>query len=315
MTADEAGAGRARVTTELAEVIATRRVGAYQHLTLVAPGVAEPARPGQFVALAVGGEASANLLRRCFSIHKVTPTGTYGGTVEVVVSAVGPGTRWLTSLQPHAAVDVVGPLGRPFPLPKEPVPCVLVGGGYGSAPLFWLATQLRERGCSVEMVLGAASEDRLFGVVEARRSCDGVTVTTDDGSVGLRGWVSDVLPGVLERTGGRVVYGCGPMAMLSAVSAIATAHGAVSQVAVEESMACGVGVCMTCVLPAIGADGATRMVRSCVEGPVFRGDRVRWEAFADGYCQVPPDAVGAPAGAAADARRAGGPSTTTGGAP
>ncbi|HET7399489.1 MAG TPA: dihydroorotate dehydrogenase electron transfer subunit [Intrasporangium sp.] len=278
----------------MAEVIATRRVGAYQHLTLVAPGVAELARAGQFVALAVGGESSAHLLRRSFSIHKVTPSGTYGGTVEVIVSAVGPGTRWLTGLQPHQQVDVVGPLGRAFPLPKEPVPCVLVGGGYGSAPLFWLAGELRERGCPVEMVLGAASEDRLFGVVEARRTSDGVTVTTDDGSAGLRGWVSDVLPGILERTAARVVYGCGPMGMLSSITTIAGAHGAVAQVAVEESMACGVGVCMTCVMPVVGDDGATRMVRSCVEGPVFRGDRVRWEAFDAGYCRVPTDAVGAP---------------------
>lgn len=276
------------------ELIATRRVGAYHHLTLVAPGVAELARPGQFVALAVGGPTSANLLRRCFSIHKVKPSGTYGGTVDVVVAAHGPGTQWLTRLRVHDPVDVVAPLGRPFPLPADPVPCVLVGGGYGSAPLFWLAEALRRRGCHVEMVLGAASEDRLFGVVEARRTADGVTVTTDDGSAGRRGWVSDVLGEVIDRTGAGVVYGCGPMAMLRSVTDIATAHGAVAQVAVEESMACGVGVCMTCVMPVTGNDGVTRMVRSCVEGPVFRGDRVRWDAFGDGLCRVPDDAVGAP---------------------
>jgi dihydroorotate dehydrogenase electron transfer subunit len=285
------------VAHETAEVIATRRVGAYQHLTLVAPGVAEQAKAGQFVALGVGGESSANLLRRSFSIHRVSPSGTYGGTVEIIVSAVGPGTRWITSREPHDTIDVVGPLGRPFPLPKQPVPCVLVGGGYGTAPLFWLARALRERGCHVEMVLGASSEDKLFGVVEARRSSDGVTVTTDDGSAGHRGWVSDVLPEIIDRTGAGVVYGCGPMGMLESITRVAQQHGAVAQVAVEESMACGVGVCMTCVLPVVGNDGATRMVRSCVEGPVFRGDRVRWDAFDEGYCHVPPDAVGAPAGA------------------
>ena len=276
------------------ELIASRRAGAYHHLTFVAPGVAEGARPGQFVAFAVGGPTSANLLRRCFSIHKVSPSGTYGGTVDVVISAVGPGTEWLTGLRAHDEVDIVGPLGRPFPLPTEPVACVLVGGGYGSAPLFWLAEALRERGCHVEMVLGAATESKLFGVVEARRAADGVSVTTDDGSAGTRGWVSDVLPDVVRRTGAAVVYGCGPMGMLKSVTDVATAEGAVAQVAVEESMACGVGVCMTCVMPVQGNDGATRMVRSCVEGPVFRGDRVRWDAFADGVCRVPADAVGAP---------------------
>lgn len=276
------------------ELIATRRAGAYHHLTFVAPGLAELARPGQFVALAVGGDTSANLLRRCFSIHKVSPSGTYGGTVDVVISAVGVGTEWLSTLRAHDEVDILGPLGRAFPLPTEPVACVLVGGGYGSAPLFWLAEALRERGCPVEMVLGAATESKLFGVLEARRFADGVSVTTDDGSTGTRGWVSDVLAGVIRRTGAAVVYGCGPMGMLKSITDIATAEGAVAQVAVEESMACGIGVCMTCVMPVTGNDGATKMVRSCVEGPVFRGDRVRWDAFADGLCRVPADAVGAP---------------------
>ncbi|MGL4174696.1 MAG: dihydroorotate dehydrogenase electron transfer subunit [Dermatophilaceae bacterium] len=284
------------------ELVATRRVGAYQQLSIAAPGVAELAAPGQFLALAVGGPTSATLLRRCFSIHRVEPAdisgGTvdvaFGGTVEVVVAAHGSGTRWLVALHPHDPVDVVGPLGRPFALPSAPVPCVLVGGGYGSAPLFWLAEELRRRGCRVEMVLGAASEDRLFGVDAAHRAADGVTVTTDDGSAGRRGWVSDVLPDVIRRRGARVVYACGPMAMLRAVSEIAAAHQVLAHVAVEESMACGVGVCMTCVLPVTGEDGVTRMVRSCVEGPVFRGDRVRWDAFSDGVGAVPSDALGAP---------------------
>jgi dihydroorotate dehydrogenase electron transfer subunit len=289
-------AGQAGVVQVTGELIASRRAGAYHHLTFVAPGLAEQARPGQFVALAVGGATSATLLRRCFSIHKVSPSGTYGGTVDVVISAVGPGTQWLSDLRAHDEVDIVGPLGRSFPLPKEPVACVLVGGGYGSAPLFWLAEVLRERGCPVELVLGAATEQKLFGVVEARRAADGVTVTTDDGSMGTKGWVSDVLPEVIRRSSAAVVYGCGPMGMLQAVTQIAGAEGAVAQVAVEESMACGVGVCMTCVLPVTGNDGLTRMVRSCVEGPVFRGDRVRWEAFDDGVCRVPADVVGAPRG-------------------
>ena len=145
-----------------------------------------------------------------------------------------------------------------------------------------------------EIVLGAASADRLFGVVEARRVADGVTVTTDDGSAGTQGWVSDVLPDLIARTGAGVLYGCGPMGMLRSMSAIAADHGIVAQVAVEEAMACGVGICMTCVMPVADAHGTTKMVRSCLEGPVFRGDRVRWDAFEDGLCHVPADAVGAP---------------------
>ena len=137
------------------------------------------------------------------------------------------------------------------------------------------------------MVLGAASEDRLFGVVEARRAADGVTVTTDDGSAGQpRLGVATCCRDIIDRTGAGVVYGCGPMAMLRSITDIAEADGAVAQVAVEESMACGVGVCMTCVMPVVGNDGLTRMVRSCVEGPVFRGDRVRWDAFGTSWSRA-----------------------------
>jgi dihydroorotate dehydrogenase electron transfer subunit len=284
-----------------AEVLSLQRVGAYHHLTLVADGVAERTRPGHFAALAIGDGGSAQLLRRAFSIYRSRPggpvDGTVGGTVEVVFAVHGEGTAWLARLREHDAVDVVAPLGRPFTLPKEPVPCVLVGGGYGSAPLFTLADQLRRRGCEVHMVLGAATEDRLFGPLEARRTAHSAVVTTDDGSAGERGMVTDPLPDLLARTQAAVVYACGPMAMLAAVSRVAAEHGAWSQCAVEEAMACGVGVCMTCVLPVVGDDGLTRMVRSCVEGPVFRGDRVRWSEVGT----VPADTLGAPLGAPAGA--------------
>jgi dihydroorotate dehydrogenase electron transfer subunit len=275
------------------EVLSTRRVGAYHHISMVAPGIAESARPGHFVALAVGGPYTAQLLRRAFSIYKVNQRGVYGGTVEIVVAAHGPGTQWLAQLGVHDPVDVVGPLGKPFSLPKDRVTATLVGGGYGSAPLFALAEMLRSRGSRVDFVLGAATSDRLFGALDARRMAQTVAITTDDGSAGQRGWVSDVLPDVLRRSHADVIYACGPMGMLKAVSTIAAEHGAVAQCAVEESMACGIGVCMTCVLPVVGDDGRTRMVRSCVEGPVFAGDRVRW----DDVGTIPADAVGAPVGA------------------
>lgn len=275
-----------------ARLVHAAREGVYRRMTFAAPGVAALARPGQFVALTVGGPTAATLLRRSFSILRVD---LHGDTVEVVVAAHGAGTVWLTEAGLDVEVDLVGPLGRPFPLPTEPVACVLVGGGYGSAPLFWLAQALRERGCHTELILGAASADRLFGVDLAREVADGVTVTTDDGSLGTTGWVSHVLPGVARLCGAAVVYACGPMPMLRAVTEVAGREGAVAQVAVEEAMACGVGVCMTCVLPVRGRDGRTRMVRSCVEGPVFPADRVRWDAVGDGGARVPSDAVGAPA--------------------
>jgi len=273
-----------------AEVLSIRKVGAYQAMTVIAPGIPELTRPGHFLAVQVGGPESSMLLRRAFAIYDVKDRGVYGGTVEFVFAVHGKGTAWLAQRRPQDKLDVVGPLGKPFRLPTSAVNATLVGGGYGSAPLLPLATSLRERGCRVDVVLGAGSADRLFGQLEAKRISDTIAVTTDDGSTGVRGRVSDVLPGVLDRAQTDVVYACGPMAMLRAVADQCAERGIPCQVAVEESMACGIGVCMTCVLPVIGADGLTRMVRSCVEGPVFLADRVRW----DDVGTVPADAVGAP---------------------
>lgn len=272
------------------EVLSIKKMGAYLAMTVAAPGIAEQVRPGHFVALAVGGIESSMLLRRAFSVFSASDRGMYGGTVEFVFAVHGKGTEWLARQRQGDPVDVVGPLGRPFKLPKEKVTATLVGGGYGTAPLFSLAEALRAKGCRVDFVVGAATADRLFGALEAKRISSSVAFTTDDGSHGEQGRVSDVLPGVLERTGSDLVYACGPMPMLRAVAEIAESRGLPSQVAVEESMACGIGVCMTCVLPVRGEDGQTRMVRSCVEGPVFMGDALRWDSLG----AIPDDCVGAP---------------------
>jgi NAD(P)H-flavin reductase len=265
------------------EVSGRRPVGAYVELTLAAPEIAERTEPGQFVAFAVGGPTSAHLLRRSIAI-----AGAGDGAVTVVVAPHGPGSTWLAGLQVGDTVDVVGPLGRPYPMPTDGVPALLVGGGYGAAALVGLAARLRAAGSTVVAVCGAASADRLSSVDELGELAV-VVVTTDDGSAGRQGWVTDATAEVLGQVG--VVYACGPMGMLRAVAEQATAAGLPSYVAVEESMACGVGVCMTCVLPVVGEDGRTRFSRSCTEGPVFGGDRVR---FAD-VGTLPWDVVGADA--------------------
>jgi len=272
------------------EILDNRRVGDYHVLSLTAPGVAESVQPGHFVTMAMGGEESSMVLRRAFAIHQVTSRGVYGGTLDVAIAVQGRGTKWLSERRRHDIVNLVGPLGRPFTLPKQGVSCVLVGGGYGSAPLFLLAQTLRERGCRVDIIVGAATEDKLFGVLDLKRLASGLTITTDDGSSGVRGRVTDVLDDVMDRAGADVVYACGPMPMLAEVARISTKRRVFSQCAVEEAMACGIGVCMTCVLPVVGDDGVTRMVRSCVDGPVFRGDRVRWQEINT----IPADAFGAP---------------------
>jgi dihydroorotate dehydrogenase electron transfer subunit len=274
---------------ERVEILSVQRAGAYYLFTLVAPWIADHAKPGQFVAVAVGGENSSMILRRAFALYEVAPSQQFAGTVQFVVAERGAGTHWLVQRQAGERLDVVGPLGTPFPMPSGPAPAVLVGGGYGSAALIPLARSLLAAGSPVEFLLGAATESRLFGELTAKRLAGSVTVTTDDGSAGMKGVVTDALPSAIERINAEVVYACGPMGMLRAVGETAREHAIRAQVAVEEAMACGIGVCMTCVLPVRGADGATRFVRSCVDGPVFDADRIR---FAD-VGGLPADVVGA----------------------
>ncbi|CAM5370166.1 Dihydroorotate dehydrogenase B (NAD(+)), electron transfer subunit [Streptomyces avidinii] len=248
-------------------------VGAYHHLVLDAPGVTG-VRPGHFGALAIGGRDSATLLRRAFSIHRADPATR---TVEFVFAEAGRGTRALAAHRPGDTVDLIAPLGTPFPLPDGPTAAVLVAGGYGSAPMFALAEEIRSRGGRVAFVLGAATAERLFGVERAAALSRHVYVVTDDGSAGRAGRVTDPLPEAIAAVGATEVHSCGPMGMLRAVTAVATAAGASSHTAVEEAMACGIGICMSCVLPVTGPDGVTRFLRSCTSGPVFDGTTVRWD--------------------------------------
>ncbi len=280
-----------RPVQERGEIFAVQRVGEYVQFTVVAPGVAAGFKPGHFVAVAVGGENTAMGLRRAFAISGATPSDRFAGTVQFVVAEHGPGTRWLVQRQAGDVLDLVGPLGNPFPLPSGPAPAVLVGGGYGTAPLLPLAQALLDNGSPIEFVLGAATAGRLFGEMNAKRLVGRVTITTDDGSAGTKGLVTDALPEVIERLNAEIIYACGPMPMLCAVGTIAGEHAIRAQVAVEESMACGIGVCMTCVLPVRGDDGKSRFVRSCIEGPVFDARNVRWADVG----RLPSDLVGAKA--------------------
>ncbi len=266
---------------ELCEVLSHRRAGAYHSLSLVAPGIAAASRAGQFVSLLAGTDRSF-LLRRPFSIHLVERHGPTFGTIELVFDVTGPGTRALAQLRPHDSVDVLGPLGRPFTLPERPVACLLVGGGYGTAPLFFLAEELRVQGCRIDFVAGASTSERLFKAIEAKRLGRTAVITTEDGSFGQRGVVTDPLPALMAQARTEMVYACGPMPMLAAVSRVAAAAGVPCQIAVEEQMACGTGICFSCVVPlADPADpGSTRMARSCIEGPVLDGAAVAWEEVA-----------------------------------
>lgn len=269
------------------EVLSHKKFGEHYHsLTIVAPEIGERVRPGQFVNIRCG-DNRASILRRPFSVCRVHKRGGWASTIEVVFDIRGPGTTYLSKLRGHAIVDLVGPLGRGFALPKRRAHCLLVGGGIGSAPLFFLADELRNEGHRVDVILGARSAGLLLNQIDARRIASVCRVTTEDGSAGDEGRVTDILEEMVERCHTEVIYTCGPHPMLQAVSQMAVDLKLPVQVAVEELMACGYGVCMTCVLPlkrparsrAAGSDPIV-YARSCTEGPVFNGANVIWNGAA-----------------------------------
>src|SRR6202044_2067084 len=265
------------------------RVDGYAAMTVVAPAIATRFRPGQFIAIAVGGLQSGMLARRTFPVHDVRPD--HGGTGEFVFLPREPGAQWVADCRSRDVLDVVGPLGRPFPVPRDPASCLLLGVGPGAPPLFALASRLAERGSHTDYPLRAESADRVFGGLTARRTGRSVSIATADGSMGSRGSVVDMLPTVVQQARTDVIYASAPVAVLRSVCALAGRYGIPVQALVSEpAMTCGTGLCMGCVLPAVGTDGITRMVRACVEGPVFRGDLVRW----DDVGTIPFDALGAP---------------------
>jgi len=260
----------------MAPVVSNKRVGQYHQIILNIGDLAPACKPGNFVAISVGGEGSRMVLRRAFAISRVSNSSTFGGTMELIVAPHGQGSKWLCAQQEGSMIDIVAPLGTAFGIPTEPVPVLLVGGGYGSAPLFGLAEVLNARGCRVDMLLGASTAGKIYAPMEGKRAVNSMRIYTEDGSMGQQGRVTDPIPEIIKDLDIAVIYSCGPMAMLSAITKISDQFGVVHQCAVEESMACGIGICMTCVLPVENEDGSISNLRSCIDGPVMDGSKVQW---------------------------------------
>lgn len=293
--------------TSSGEVLSHKKYGEHYHsLTIVAPEIGETVRPGQFVNIACG-KGRSNILRRPFSVYRVHKRGGWASTIEIVFDVHGPGTEYLSSLRAHASVDLIGPLGRGFALPKRRAHCLIVGGGIGAAPMFFLADELRNDNHRVDVILGARSVGYLLNAIDARRLASVCRITTDDGSSGDQGRVIDGMAEMMEKCGTEIVYACGPHPMLAAVSKVASDLKIPVQVAVEELMACGYGVCMTCVMPlrkpakgkTASPDDEIVYARSCTEGPVFNGNQVVWndspetneEVVGEGQDELAPSGV------------------------
>lgn len=258
------------------EIIEHRQVAA-GHWELVLPktGALCQAAPGQFVTLLVREPSSYDpFLRRPLSIYRMEED-----RWSVLYRVVGRGTAHLATFRPGARIDCLGPLGRGFPIEdlKEDEPVALIGGGVGVPPLYFLSQRLGERGIVPEVYTGFASSAHVVAVDEWQKAGIVAEVATDDGSLGYQGFVTELAEKRLARGGIRRIYACGPRPMLRALATLAHEHGVECHVAMEEWMACGVGVCLSCVLKVNDAgQGAKRWARVCREGPVFDSREVVW---------------------------------------
>jgi dihydroorotate dehydrogenase electron transfer subunit len=281
-----------------ARVVGHEAVGSGHHrLELEIPLPFAAAAPGQFVQLRLPAPQPV-LLPRPMSVAGVT-RGRGALRYEFLYAAVGAGTRALARLEPGAAVDVLGPLGRGFPLAHPGTP-VLLAGGRGVAPLLFAAEVLarsrrgRSAGRCPVLLFGARTRGLLVGLAEAHRRLAAaggrLHVCTDDGSLGPRGDVVRLLDRVVPGLAGPLVlHACGPHAMLAAVARWALARGVPAFVAMEATMACGTGVCRGCALPRSAPARAAYDPQSpplhgnrdwamcCTEGPVFAAGELDWE--------------------------------------
>jgi len=259
-----------------------RRLGdRLYHMAVRLPDLIPDPHPGQFVMIRPTS-SEWPLLSRPFSIYRFSGTKDRA-TLEILYRVVGRGTEIMSFLKSGSRVSVLGPLGRGF-LVDENCNChILIAGGMGIAPISYLADHLRAILPSEKDIiacLGARSGFDLFGLEHFRKLVCSLNLVTEDGTMGVCGLLTDILPEVLrdcdpERT---AIYACGPMGMLRSLADSLSAEGNWKcQVAVEERMACGVGACLGCVLPVI--DGRGRVVHKsvCKEGPVFKLQEIWWE--------------------------------------
>ncbi|MEX2275629.1 MAG: dihydroorotate dehydrogenase electron transfer subunit [Actinomycetota bacterium] len=271
-----------------AEILSNRSYGAYHSVTIVAPEIAESARPGQFLSVAMP-DGREFLLRRHFSIHQSSRRGGWAGTLEFTFEQHGHGTAWLANQRAHSFLDVLGPIGNPFAYPRRLTNCLLVAEGHGAGSLYFLAQELRARGKRVDLLVGAQDLEHVFKPIEGKRLSQTVAFMTADGSMGERGSVLDALPGIVEQTGAQVLYAAGPKDTLRGVAEFCAGRGLPAQIAVEERMGCGYGLCYTCTVPVARKDGSGYdSLRACVDGPVFNPARVLWDQWLGARPQMLP---------------------------
>jgi dihydroorotate dehydrogenase electron transfer subunit len=264
----------------------------YFRMRILAPGIGGSVRPGQFLMFRVQ-QSVAPLLRRPFGLFRTgfldadcegLPPREY---LEILYKLVGEGTGIMSELHAGDRVEILGPLGRGFDLEHAGSEKILVGGGIGLVPLFMLAERLTAQG-PVRLLMGGRTRDDIIAVTEFERLGVETYVSTEDGSLGEAGLVTQVLEKKLAQTAGAVVYACGPMPMLEAVYRICARFKVPLQVSLEALMACGVGACLGCVVKGAGhSEQEPRYLCSCKEGPVFWAEQLDWSRLGEepGFCE------------------------------
>ncbi|HOX54073.1 MAG: dihydroorotate dehydrogenase electron transfer subunit [Candidatus Omnitrophica bacterium] len=229
----------------------------YYKMVLDAPAIACAAKPGQFVNI-LAGDKFEPLLRRPFSIYNVNDS-----KLEILYRVVGKATELFSKKKPGEKLNVLGPLGNGFDLKTKKAKILLVGGGIGIAPLVFLAEKLT--GKEILALIGAKNKKHILCVDELKDAGAQVKIATDDGGIGFKGSVTDLLKqSVRPKDKIGVIFACGPKPMLKEVAYIAKKHKIEARLSLEEHMACGIGACFGCVV------NTTRgYKRVCKEGPVF----------------------------------------------
>ena len=238
-------------------------------MVLQVPEIAKEARPGQFVNLRLSDKLDP-LLRRPISLHGIDPQK---GTITMLYLIVGKGTAMMKDMEAGAIIDVLGPLGNGWSCDFDGSSAVLIGGGIGIAPLYPLAKSLAEAGKHVELIVGAKNKEYLTDLSLYENIGVKVTVTTDDGSAGIKGFVTEALANSIQAKACDYIYACGPLPMLRSVEKLAMANKKPGQVSTESHMGCGLGICLLC--PSKVTLGGYK--RTCTDGPVFEIGELDYE--------------------------------------
>ncbi|HPW17686.1 MAG TPA: dihydroorotate dehydrogenase electron transfer subunit [Candidatus Aminicenantes bacterium] len=245
--------------------------GDHFRFVLDAPAVGAAARPGQFVMVKAAAGASP-LLRRPLGVHDASAAG-----IELFFKVAGQGTEALSRKKAGDRIDLVGPLGRGFTVPADAGgrSALLVGGGRGIAPLYFLARELVRAGWRPLALYGGRSLPDI--PLRGRFEAAGVPVlcSTDDGSFGFAGLVTELASRELGKNRPDRLYACGPDPMMKSLAAVAAGHGVAAEFSLESVMGCGIGACWGCV-HRIKGEAGEGWSKICEEGPVFPGERILW---------------------------------------